>query len=126
LLFLTFLSETNGFRPVILNAHDGQLKLVLPLAILAVPSVFIGYLSKDMIIGFGTDFWQNSLFTDPVNTNIIESEFIPINYKLLPLIFSLSGALSSYILYSYFQYSLFRLKLTKIGNFLYHFLNKKW
>jgi len=126
LLFLTFLSETNGFRPVILNAHDGQLKLVLPLAILAVPSIFIGYLSKDMIIGFGTNFWQNSLFTDPVNTNIIESEFIPINYKLLPLIFSLSGALSSYILYSYFQYSLFRLKLTKIGNFLYHFLNKKW
>jgi proton-translocating NADH-quinone oxidoreductase chain L len=126
LLFLTFLSETNGFRPVILNAHDGQLKLVLPLAILAVPSIFIGYLSKDMIIGFGTNFWQNSLFTDPVNTNIIESEFIPISYKLLPLIFSLSGALSSYILYSYFQYSLFRLKLTKIGNFLYHFLNKKW
>jgi|TARA_B110000261_G_scaffold138488_1_gene157404 NADH-ubiquinone oxidoreductase chain 5 len=56
LLFLTFLSETNGFRPVILNAHDGQLKLVLPLAILAVPSIFIGYLSKDMIIGFGTNF----------------------------------------------------------------------
>ena len=52
----TFLSEPNGFRPVILNAHDGALKLVLPLAILGFPSIFLGYLAKDMIIGFGTNF----------------------------------------------------------------------
>ena len=44
----------------------------------------------------------------------------------MPLVFSLSGATASYVLYSSFQYSLFRLKLTKIGNFFYHFLNKKW
>ena len=44
----------------------------------------------------------------------------------MPLVFSLSGATASYVLYSFFQYELFRLKLTKVGNFLYHFLNKKW
>jgi NADH-ubiquinone oxidoreductase chain 5 len=126
LLFLTFLTETNGFRPVILNAHDGALKLVLPLAILGFPTIFAGYLAKDLIIGFGTIFWGNSIYTSPENTNIIESEFIPLFYKLMPLVFSLSGALLSYVLYSLFQRDLFHLKLTKPGNFFYHFLNKKW
>jgi len=28
----------------------------LPLAILTIPSIFIGYLTKDMFIGLGTDF----------------------------------------------------------------------
>lgn len=126
LLFFTFLSEPNGFRPVILNAHDGALKLVLPLAILGFPTIFLGYLAKDMIIGFGTSFWGNAIYTAPENTNLIESEFIPLFYKLMPLVFSLSGATASYVLYSFFQYELFRLKLTNVGNFLYHFLNKKW
>jgi NADH-ubiquinone oxidoreductase chain 5 len=58
LLFLVFLTGPNGFRPVILNAHDGALKLVLPLAILGFPTIFLGYLAKDMIIGFGTGFWK--------------------------------------------------------------------
>jgi NADH-ubiquinone oxidoreductase chain 5 len=126
LLFLTFLTETNGFRPVILNAHDGAFNLVFPLAVLGFPAIFIGYLTKDMIIGFGTVFWGNAIYTAPENSNIIESEFIPIFYKLMPLVFSLSGATASYVLYSAFQYDLFRLKLTRIGNLGYHFLNKKW
>ena len=110
LLFFTFLSEPNGFRPVILNAHDGALKLVLPLAILGFPSIFLGYLAKDMIIGFGTNFWGNAIYTAPENTNLIESEFIPLFTNLcFPFSkFSLSVCDSQYALYSFFQYELFR------------------
>jgi NADH-ubiquinone oxidoreductase chain 5 len=53
---LVFLTETNGFKPVITHAHDGQIKLILPLVILVIPSIFAGFLSKDLFIGFGTDF----------------------------------------------------------------------
>ena len=126
LLFLTFLTNTNGFRPVILGAHDGEIKLILPLAILAVPSMFIGFLTKDMIIGFGTHFWGNAIFVLPENSNIIESEFIPIIFKLLPLFFSLIGALFSFLFYSNFNFMLFNLKTNYIGNLIYTFLNKKW
>jgi NADH-ubiquinone oxidoreductase chain 5 len=56
LAHLTFLSEPNGYKPVIMNAHDSPIRMSLPLAILAIPSIFIGYLSKDMFIGMGTNF----------------------------------------------------------------------
>jgi len=56
LLFLVFLTDTNGFRPIIIKAHEGNFKLVFPLLVLAIPSMFIGFLSKDLFIGFGTIF----------------------------------------------------------------------
>jgi NADH-ubiquinone oxidoreductase chain 5 len=126
LLFLTFLTNTNGFRPVILGAHDGELKLVLPLAILAIPSIFFGFITRDMVIGFGTSFWGNAIFILPENSNLIESEFIPIFFKILPLILSLLGAACSFLLYSNFSFNLFSIKMTFVGNLIYSFLNKKW
>lgn len=56
LLFLTFLSNPNGFRSVIIGAHDSPIKMALPLFILTFPSIFIGYLTKDLFIGFGTAY----------------------------------------------------------------------
>ena len=56
LLFLTFLSEPNGFRSVLIGAHDSPIKMALPLFVLTFPSIFIGYLSRDLFIGFGTGF----------------------------------------------------------------------
>ena len=56
LAYLTFLTNPNGYKPVIINAHDSSLRMALPLAILAIPSIFIGYLTKDMFIGLGSDF----------------------------------------------------------------------
>ena len=36
-----------------------------PLILLALGSLFVGYLGKDMMIGLGTDFWSNALFVFP-------------------------------------------------------------
>ena len=50
-----------------------------------------------MIIGVGTDFWGNVLFTHPQNLTILEAEFI--HYiKLTPVILSNLGAIM-FILY---------------------------
>ena len=59
LLYLVFLSEPNGYRSVYSGVHDAPIRMGLPLAILAIPSVLIGFLTKDMAIGFGTNFGEH-------------------------------------------------------------------
>merc|ERR1711871_1773664 len=126
LAFLTFLSEPNGYRPVITNAHDSPIRMALPLAILAVPSIFIGFIARDAIIGLGSDFWSNAIFVHPKNLNSIDAEFIPHSMKLLPVGLSITGAASACVLYSYKSHSLYDLKMSEYGKKLYTFLNRKW
>ena len=126
LLHLTFLSKPNGYKSVICSAYDSSYRILISLVILSIPSMFVGYLTKDMIIGFGTDFWGNSIYVAPENMNLIDAEFIKHNFKILPVILSLFGATLSYLLYSFFNDILFKIKLSYLGRRLYNFLNKKW
>ena len=126
LAHLTFLSEPNGYRPVITHAHDSPIRIALPLAILAIPSIFIGYIMKDMLIGMGTDFWGNSLYVSPKNMNMIDSEFIPQIWKLLPLALSIFGASLSFFMYTFKTRTLYEIKISSLGREIYNFLNKKW
>ena len=101
LAYLTFLTKPNGYRIVILNAHDSSIQICFALFCLSVPSIFFGYLSKDMFIGLGTDFWRNSIFILPFNMNLIDSEFIDIEFKLLPTFVSFFGVFSAYFVYTF-------------------------
>jgi NADH-ubiquinone oxidoreductase chain 5 len=47
LLYRTFLNKPIGYRSIIEGAHESPLNITLPLARLAVGSIFIGYLSRD-------------------------------------------------------------------------------
>jgi len=126
LSFLTFLSEPNGFKPVIIGAHDSSIRMALPLFILVFPSIFIGYLSRDLFIGLGTGFWNNALFTFPSNLNIIDAEFAPHFFKLLPVCLSITGALCALFFYTFSSKDLYLLKTSVLGRKLYNFLNRKW
>jgi NADH-ubiquinone oxidoreductase chain 5 len=126
LSFLTFLSEPNGFKPVILGAHDSPIRMALPLFILAFPSIFIGYCSRDLFIGLGSGFWNNSIFIFPTNLNIIDAEFASQFFKLLPVCLSITGASSAFLFYTFYSKDLYLLKTSLIGNKIYNFLNKKW
>jgi NADH-ubiquinone oxidoreductase chain 5 len=79
-----------------------------------------------MIIGFGSDFWGNAIFTSVENMNRVDSEFITHIYKILPVILSLSGVTSSFLLYLLGSKLLVRLKMSVTGKYIYHFFNKKW
>ena len=79
-----------------------------------------------MIIGVGTDFWGNALFTHPTHLTMLEAEFIPHHIKLVPVIFSLSGAISAFIFYMNYSDKLYQFKISKTGRNLYTFLNRKW
>ena len=126
LLYLTFLSSPNGYKKVICAAYDSSYQICISLAVLSIPSMFIGYYSKDMIIGMGTDFWGNSIYILPENMNMIDAEFIDHPFKVLPVILSLCGATSSFLLYTFASNKLFNWKVSLLGRRIYNFLNKKW
>lgn len=56
LLFLTFLNKINAPKQCATHAHETNAILATPLILLAFGSLFVGYQSKDMIIGLGTTF----------------------------------------------------------------------
>jgi len=126
LLYLTFLSENNSYRKVVEGAHDAPLPMALPLFLLSIGSIFVGYLGKDMIVGLGTDFWGNALFIHPSNIATIDAEFIPHYIKSTPVIFSVSGGMLAFILYNQAPTFLYNLKTSGPGYYLYIFLNRKW
>jgi NADH-ubiquinone oxidoreductase chain 5 len=126
LLNLTFLSEPNGFKKVICYAGDSSFFILFSLITLSIPSIFIGYFSKDMIIGMGTNFWGNAIYILPENMNMIDAEFIPLFFKNLPVFLSTAGMISSFIFYNFFKSFLFNIKKNRFFKNLYNFLNKKW
>ena len=126
LLFLAFLSNTNGYKPVIVNVCDSSYQISVVLGILAVPSILVGFFSKDMIVGWGSCFWGNALYNSPKTVNVIDSEFIPVFYKLLPIVFSLFILIFSFFIYIYGSKFLFKIKTSSLGKKFYSFLNKKW
>jgi len=72
--------------------------MALPLLALAFGSIFVGYLSKDMMIGCGTNFWGNSLFSLPQNVVLYESEYLPQVQKFLPIVLTTIGAVLAFII----------------------------
>jgi proton-translocating NADH-quinone oxidoreductase chain L len=126
LIYLTFLSKTNSFKYVIINAHDAGFSMSFPLGILAFGSIFIGYLSKDMLIGLGTDYWQNSIYILPNHLKSIDAEFIPVFFKLLPVLLSILGVFISIFIYHYNYKFFYYITMNSTFRKIYIFLNRKW
>ena len=127
LIYMTFLSSPNGFKNSYQKAHDAPFPMASPLIILSLASIFIGYLTKDMFIGLGTPFWNNSIFILSENLNIIDAEFIPIYVKWVPFFASMFGSFLSISLYYFFSKTLFKLYTSSIFfSLIYTFFNKKW
>jgi proton-translocating NADH-quinone oxidoreductase chain L len=120
-------AATNSFKQSLSHAHDAPLLMALPLIFLALGSIFVGYLGKDMMIGLGTDFWGASLFTLPQNSLLVESEYIPQVIKSIPLLFCFLGAFIAFqINLSGLMSSVYTFKTSRLGKSLYIFLNKRW
>ena len=127
LIYLTFWSKTNSFRYSIQNAHDVSKLTGFALIILIFCSIFIGYLTSEMAVGVGTNFWGNSIVCLPEHSDILNAEFLPIFIKLIPVIFSCLGMLSSIVVYCILDKKLkFHFKKSYLGNLIYIFFSKKW
>nr|YP_009647094.1 NADH dehydrogenase subunit 5 [Chloroparvula japonica]QBX98774.1 NADH dehydrogenase subunit 5 [Chloroparvula japonica] len=126
LLVLTFLAPSNGPKFSMKSIHESPLLMSLPLVLLGFGSIFAGYMGKDMMIGLGTGFWGNALYTLPQNTLMVESEYIPQTIKLLPLGLTLSGAGLAFVLNLYTPRFSYNLATSTYGRSLYTFFNKRW
>ena len=95
IVFLLF-SESkkiNGFF-TIYNSFSTQhgespWQMFIPMFCLAFGSIFIGYLASDLLMGFGQNFWQESIFILPAHFSPLDTEFIHPLIKNLPVILSL-------------------------------------
>lgn len=73
--YMTFVDKNNSFKKSIENAHELPYKMAIGLGILSFGSIFLGYFSKDLLVGLGTDFWNQSIFILPKNNNQLDAEF---------------------------------------------------
>lgn len=126
LLYLTFLAEPNGFRRVREGAHDAPRPRAIPLRVLRVGSLVIGWLTRDGRIGLGTPRWQQALFTHPDRLLVSDAEWLPALPKLLPRTAARSGAGGAYRLYRFYPTQLVQTKRSERGRLGYRFLNRKW
>lgn len=113
LISLVFLTYPNGPKNSYLNTHESNIATIIPLLILALFSIFFGYIVSDIYVGVGSNFFANSLFTHPNNLTLIEAEFSlnPL-IKLLPAIISFLGAFLAVYFYHYGGQPQFLINLT--------------
>jgi NADH-ubiquinone oxidoreductase chain 5 len=82
-----------------------NLIVIFPLLLLALFSIFFGFVFSDLFVGMGSDFFQNSIFMHPKNISLIEAEF------------SLSSALMEPALAGYSPGGTFSLSPLGMGSF---------
>jgi len=127
-LYLTFLTNPNGPLVNYKHAHEGDIFMSLPLIILAVFSIFFGYITKDIYIGLGTSFFSdNSIFIHPSHEILLDTEFaVPTLFKILPLIFTVSLSILSLVLSERTPKVLTHFKLSRFGYNTFSFFNQRF
>ena len=127
-LYLTFLTNPNGPLVNYKHAHEGGIFMSMPLIILAIFSIFFGYVTKDMFIGLGSNFFiDNSLFIHPSHEIMLDTEFaVPTIFKILPLIFTLSLSTIAIILSEFTPIVLINFKLSRLGYNIFSFFNQRF
>jgi len=127
-LYLTFLTNPNGPLVNYKNAHEGDMFLNTPLIILAIFSIFFGFLTKDIFIGLGSGFFSdNSLFIHPSHEIMLDTEFaVPILFKLLPFFFTILLSVISVLLSEFLPKLLINFKFSKLGYNIFSFFNQRF
>lgn len=78
LINLAFFSPAQGDKKNYTLAHEPGKAMSIPLILLAIASIYIGYVMKDIVIGPGSPYIE---FNGNAEHHSIESEFIPVGIK---------------------------------------------
>lgn len=120
LLWWVFLSKYNGYKSVIQKVKESNFYMLIPMSVLTVLTIFSGFVFKDIFIGKGSTFFQNSIYIH--KDNYLDNDCIPVYVKLLPVILGFITIIVS-LHASIFDYKLSLLqsgKLYNIHQFLYN------
>lgn len=128
ILFLAFLTNPNGPVNYYKHAHEGNIFMSLPLAILALFSIYFGFITKDIYIGLGSSFFNdNSIFIHPMNEILIDTEFgVDTKFKLLPFVFTLSFTILAILISEYSAKDVNSFKLSNLGYYIFGFFNQRF
>ena len=127
-LYLTFLTNPNGPLINYNKAHEGDIFMSIPLIILALFSIFFGYLTKDIFIGLASGFFSdNSLFIHPSHEIMLDTELsVHSFFKLLPLALTISLIIVSLVLSEYMPSRLIYFKFSRLGYNTFSFFNQRF
>src|SRR6201990_1045223 len=127
-LYLTFLTNPNGPIKSYKIAHESDIYMSLPLIILAIFSIFFGFLAKDIFIGLGTGFLiDNSLYINPYHEITIETEFaVPFIFKILPLVCIVFFTFLSILYSEILPNKLISFKLSRVGYNIFGFFSQRF
>jgi len=130
-LYLTFLTNPNGSLvnyKLNKSAHEGDVFMSTPLVILGLFSIFFGYITKDLFIGLGSDFFtDNALFIHPHHELMLDTEFaVSTFHKLLPLFFTITLTICSIALTEFYPRLLVSFKLSRFGYNIFSFFNQRF
>jgi len=127
-LYLTFLSNPNGPLLNYKKAHEGDIFMSMPLVVLAIFSIFFGYITKDIFIGLGSSFFSdNSLFIHPIHEIMLDTEFaVSSVFKLLPLVLTIALSLISLLFSEFLPYTLIYFKFSRLGYNVFSFFNQRF
>ena len=133
-LYLTFLTSPNGpisnYKDSFTKhpAHEGDIFMNLPLIVLAIFSIFFGYISKDIFIGLGSGFFaDNSIFIHPLREIMLNTEFaVPIVFKLLLLLFTLLLSIIAIVISEFIPKIIINFKFNKMGYNIFSFFNQRF
>lgn len=127
LIYLTFLTYANGPKGNYEKVHESPWTMSIPLLILGVLSVYLGNISKDFFIGFGSPGFGNSIFIHPNHIILSDTEFgVPIINKLLPLVLSAILTIIALFLFEKKPIYLLIFNKSKWGQNIYRFLNQRY
>jgi len=133
-LYLTFLTNPNGslvnykYNKKSRPSAEGDVYMSTPLVILGLFSIFFGFITKDLFIGLGSDFFSdNALFIHPHHELILDTEFaVNTFYKLLPLFFTITLTICSIIFTEFYPKLLINFKLSRFGHNVFCFFNQRF
>jgi proton-translocating NADH-quinone oxidoreductase chain L len=127
LLYLAFYGESRTARVSLEHTHELSARMATALLILSFGSVFLGVLGRDLFVGPGTDFWNDSI---AVNQTLalgqLSGEFMSTSTKLIPLV---SAVLATTLVF--YIYGALATQHTLYGTFAkylapYRFFSYKW
>ncbi len=118
LVILVFLRPSNVVSGKLFFIEEASLLLALPLFVLCFFSIFSGFIFKDMFVGLGSHFWNNSLnlnstilFSEFLLNDFVDFDFIYMSFthfafylfniycKFIPLLFTFGGVFIIFLYY---------------------------
>ncbi|MBY0501598.1 MAG: NADH-quinone oxidoreductase subunit L [Alphaproteobacteria bacterium] len=124
LILLTFHGKSRADEAVMSHIHESPLVMLFPLFVLAIGSIFSGYLLYDLFVGEKSLFWGPAIFVLPKDNVLHAAHHVNGWIHWSPTLAASLGMALAYILYHFMK--TWPERLSTYFKRVYVFLLKKW